>query len=79
MEIISGYVETLKRNEFIKLALIDCYSIGQALADERWYLFASIGMRSFALSVHATEAEASDARDIFLIELTPEMERSNVT
>lgn len=79
MEIISGYVETLKNSEFIKLSAIDCYSIGQFLADTRWYFFASIGNKAFPLSVHETEADASNAMDIFIIELTPEIERENVT
>jgi hypothetical protein len=73
MEIISGHIETLKKKEYIKLSAIDTFWIGQILEDGKWYFYASIGMKSYQLSVHDTESQAVEAMDVFVIELTPEM------
>lgn len=74
MEIISGYLETLDKKQFIKLDLIESYWYGQILAENAWYFFAQIGMKSYPLSKHENEADADLAMTKFLVELTPEME-----
>lgn len=79
MEIISGYLETLDKKQFINMKLVESYWYGQILAENKWYFFAQIGMKSYALSAHENEADADLAMTKFLVELTPEMERQDDT
>lgn len=77
MEIISGYVSTIKKNEFVKLDLVEAYWVGSILEDKKSYFFAQIGVKTYALSYHDEESEAVDSMNKFILQLTPEIENED--
>jgi hypothetical protein len=77
IEIVSGYVSTITKKEWIKIERIDTFMVHKFAHEERYTFVAQIGKRCYVLGVYELEFEAQDAMDKFVIELTPEMNESD--